>query len=1349
MADGKRSYEIVINGVKESVDAIDSLNKQLDALEKKIDSLSSKAVNVSASSNGTGKKSSVSALSEEEKLTRQILQLDEKREVYQQQLYQSYLASKDLLKETLQDQKQLAASERLTADQYTNTMAGMKQQLADIKAVMQTVDLSDTDQFDKLTQKANELTNKLKEIEESYGQFGRNVGNYANGVAEGIAKYKIQVGDTVREFDSARQAAKELTNELLNLPKGAEGAQDLRKAIQSIKSDIKDLATSSNVMDNLLDTMQSFTAIASVGEGISAFFGIDNSAMEETIQKLVALQNVMQGLEQLNQQMNTGEGLMGWLSKGNDMIDSFVSKLTGASNAQKTLNDATNAGAKASKGLAAAETAQAAATSTATVATKALSIALKAIGIGLVISAVAALITYWKDIYKWLTDTVPVLKNLSTWFDKIRAVAVGVGTVIINYLVQPFATLVKVIQALINGNFAEIPKIISDGLKKTFNAAGNFQKGYYKETERQQEKHLRKVREAQKKANEEQLKDEEAKYGKSHQRTQEYYKKQMALVKEGSDEYRELQRKLWEDERAEREENERKKTSGSTLKAIREREDLVKKAEEDLTNITLEMMRDGLTKELAQLDYNNKKKIEEIEKNYKGQDKIIEKLKGEQNKLYAKQREDILIGYGVETTKLIDENAIKEFKNEIDSLNMIIEDKMKSRPAFIQPVSSEELKAMLASYKVTIEEAKNLYDEFVQENAKKTLVESKEVQEEILGYYGDFIHKFGTEIEKEEFGEKFATINLDGIIDKEKWDETLVYLRRFWESRYQLAIRYGDVFKSLEKNDTNVLSDSLRARMTNEYTYLVEMQKVYEEYTKKRLEKEKQALETERKMRDEELIAQANRLDTEINNLKARRANTTDKSEINKIDQELDELERRHQAVLNEQSLLAEEYVNKIVSLERKTIDTLRELTERGFGNFASHIRDYLTEIDKLEGKQPIYNAFGFINYSATKKQYDEIKNAAVGALGYIDTLREDLLEKFQKGLITPEARSQIEKQLNSLEISVNTRLESVERKSKELPLELYKQIDAWIQHLGQAATQIIQSIGQINDAAFEKQMEALEKQTEALEEQLNKQKELTQKYADDVEGIEDELSTARGDRRQHLIDQLNAQMQAQRESLAQEKAIEKEQERMEKKKEKMEEENNKRRKAQAITTALINAALAISNAAVNKWPIPALPMIAFATAVGAAQVAAVRAAKYADGGVLVGKSHRQGGIKTFVGGRPIELEGNEYVIRKATTTKNIDLLDYINKSERKLDLSDFIDFYSSGKIRKNMHKIDPKTKYADGGYIPTLRTDIDINDRVVNAMERYADKPTYVSVVDIINKSDDVRRVQTLAGLE
>ena len=177
--DGKKVYQIEINGLKESIDQVESLRKQLDMLSAQIDALEKKTISikvdmpstqgVSTNSSSSNSTRNTSSLNEEVALEKEInnlknegVRLDAKIAAAQTEVYQKVQATKDLYKETINDQKQLAAQERLTANAYSNTMQGMKQHLADLKTALNTTDLGDSDKIKQMTQEANELTNKLK-----------------------------------------------------------------------------------------------------------------------------------------------------------------------------------------------------------------------------------------------------------------------------------------------------------------------------------------------------------------------------------------------------------------------------------------------------------------------------------------------------------------------------------------------------------------------------------------------------------------------------------------------------------------------------------------------------------------------------------------------------------------------------------------------------------------------------------------------------------------------------------------------------------------------------------------------------------------------------------------------------------------------------------------------------------------------------------------------------------------------------------------------------------------------------------------------------------------------------------
>lgn len=97
------------------------------------------------------------------------------------------------------------------------------------------------------------------------------------------------------------------------------------------------------------------------------------------------------------------------------------------------------------------------------------------------------------------------------------------------------------------------------------------------------------------------------------------------------------------------------------------------------------------------------------------------------------------------------------------------------------------------------------------------------------------------------------------------------------------------------------------------------------------------------------------------------------------------------------------------------------------------------------------------------------------------------------------------------------------------------------------------------------------------------------------------------------------------------------------------------------VKSALINTALSITKTfATYGWPAGIIPA-AIAAATGAVQVAAIQSQRYAKGGILVGKSHAEGGIKGHINGNPIEVEGGEVVINKRSAALFRNQLSAIN----------------------------------------------------------------------------------------
>lgn len=427
---------------------------------------------------------------------------------------------------------------------------------------------------------------------------------------------------------------------------------------------------------------------------------------------------------------------------------------------------------------------------------------------------------------------------------------------------------------------------------------------------------------------------------------------------------------------------------------------------------------------------------------------------------------------------------------------------------------------------------------------------------------------------------------------------------------------------------------------------------------------------------------------------------------------------------------------------EQDLIDIQKEADQTIKNNNATAITERINALNEAYSNvrvKPQMNSLGIIDYSETRDELKKAQNEYSQIFKEIANERQNLQKSFDNNEISFGDFRQAKKELDSLE-------QDVVDAQNSIGLELNQLFTTVAQSLTQYVGQYVSTLGEIwsvyNDIQMmriEQEMARLEEEYELLEDAYNKQEELTQKHTDKLADINDELKTSRGDRRAHLIEQLNAEREAMLASLQEEQRIEKQKEQNQKKQDALEKKRNEQEKKNKIVTATINAYTAMTNAlAVQPWFV-GLALSAVALAMGLAQVAMIKKQKYASGGLLKGASHQRGGIP--VGMTGIEVEGDEYIINKNSTKKNLPLIDYINNSNKRLTKDDLIRFYDSGK--KNVTR-QTKSKFADGGLLPNVTVPTSQNELVITD-----DRPVVVQVVDIVNSADNYRQVQVLAGLE
>ena len=1352
-----KEYKIVINGLTESVKAVDALNDSLSNLEKRIKDLEGKSVNVGSKSSGGGSKSSsTGALSEEEKIQKQIEQLEEKRIAHSKEIYQNYLAAKDVLKEVDKDQKSIAATERLQAKSYSNTIQGMKQELADIKSAMQTVDLGDTDQLDKMVQRANELNEALKKIEESYGQFGRNVGNYKD-AANGFKGLTLEVNGVTRSFDNAKQALMTLKKERDTLGVGmgrtSKEFKELDEIVKQLTSDIKDMSTSSQAMDNLLDTMQSITAMASVGQGFASLFGLDASKIDESVKKLLALQNILKGIETINKQIQTQEGIGKVFSVADKAYDKVTQKILAANTAILGTGKAANVAAVGITKLASA-----------------FKVLLKAT---LIMAAISLAIEAFDLLIDKIQESNKELEKQNEFIEKTSGEYAKAKASIDSYTQRVIA---------FNGTKKEEKKLVDELNKEYGSILGTYsslaewktvliQKGdLYAQT-------MLKEAEAQALLNmytEAYVNLQKVQAGIAAGDYHHWYntkagdmaadlkaeREALEEVDKAYDKYMQKMKEISEFKQS----NKLGDFAPQIKKNGQKSADAARKAQEEITSLQLKAMKDGLNKQLMQLEEEKRQTINKIKENGNRVGQQVKQVEEAYNQIRLNTIQEYL-------DKL--NNAVQESAKKLSNVRFSIdtkdieldvneiEQKIKAMTDDIVPINNTLTTKL--EYDSKSKGMNKAYLDFANDYQ---IEKSKAKSEKGIKEYYKWLEEY-VSIQTKEVQEKLKTKNIATGELEVDYDAVEKYIEEHFKDELNLLRSYG-----YQENASLSTSFEFRLKALRKYN---------EEYIKsidKELEKEtdlkQEAAEKDRdrllKQNDEEYRILYNTLGERLveteNALKAIEKVTTDagKEMTGKEKEKYDKL-KELQKTTNDQikenetqhgekmEQIEREYQQKLVDIERQMLEKRQQNQQSYYDKQLSNYRDFLSKINSESAKQPITDkaGFGVVNIAATKKNYKEILESTKTTFESIKKDRDKLNDDFRNGLIKPENYNATLNQLNDLEKETKQTAQTVADNLKNVNAAFVQSLQMYIQASLDSFNTIMNAVWDAQDNAFDKEQEEIDKQNDMLQKALDEQEEMINKHKSYVDSIEDELATARGDRRQHLIDQLNAEMAAERAAAKEKQRIEKEQERQQKKQDELEKKRKKAQYKRDMLQAVVNGAMAVTMAAINSWPIPAIPMMALAGATTAAQIAIMAANKpYAkggqlEGGVAVGPRHRDGGIPVL-GGRA-SIEGGEFITNRLSTANNIDLLEFINSKKKKVDVSDLIDFYSSGSIRKNISSV--RTKFEDGGYVPTLPNTIDVFDnRLIESFEAYSNRPIYVTVTDIENRMEQVKYVRTLAGL-
>ena len=465
-----------------------------------------------------------------------------------------------------------------------------------------------------------------------------------------------------------------------------------------------------------------------------------------------------------------------------------------------------------------------------------------------------------------------------------------------------------------------------------------------------------------------------------------------------------------------------------------------------------------------------------------------------------------------------------------------------------------------------------------------------------------------------------------------------------------------------------------------------------------------------------------------------------------------------YQQKLNESTKNGEQERNNIISEGRQEQqNTNAEASQNGIDAIQEYYNE-IAEISEREQKANTNRHTGLFNYEKERERLEKVKAGYEKVMADLEADYEKLKAQYNAGDIDFNQFQAGKKQIESLKKAAEKSAEDTSESLSDLFQNYAQSINDYASKIASQFQDMFSTFQNIQSLMLDaeqnqldEEQKMLDKERDMVEKAYDKQADIVQRYKDAINNTEDELKNARGERRLALLDSLAQQKEGyasetealKKQELEKEKIAKKEQQ-LKDKQDKLEKKRKQLQQKASIVNATINTALGVTQA-LASWPPPASYALAAAVgALGAVEIALIASQKYAKGGLIEGPDHAHGGVKVQTKKGIAEVEGNEYIVNKKTTTENLSLIEFVNSKKRRLNLDDFIEFYS-GKA-KSVKRPGSSLKFADGGTMPELTDYSQMIQSQPVQVELSLDSK--VSVVDIINSMDRVTQTKVLAGL-
>lgn len=1327
-------------------------------------------------------------------------------------------------------------------------------------------------------------------------------------------KLVIQVGDSTYEFNSLRQAAKELSQQLAALRASgqqntdtyrelAEAYAEVRAQMSSLNTELNRIASPSAQLVDTISVLQGFTAMATVGTGLKNLFGIDNDEIDEAIKKMTSLIGVLEGINKIQEAMEKQTAFGKLIQSWNAPLDKFFSIFSKNKGTVATVNaelrDTQAAGVQAQQGLVAVGDGA----KTAAVGINVMKTAARTFWLFALIEAITLAVEWLgkgvKALYNWatgaektkaqteqVTRTMSRLKEETETFNRIvdRAEAKGLISTLdaINMKIEHTMASIKELTQGVGGLYDELEK--QDVTHSLWTKMGfedpelikKWRKGFENlwvslgiqkqkidlfeldipKVEKQYEELQRKVRKGEGSFTREILDSRRrmaAELAKMIDNTDfadkasvealQVFIAQSRLARDTIENLDDTLEGVKGGERYKEQIRSAMELMPQFISQIDELDTRLKRMDDATKDNSIAAMADGMNKDLANIQRNREKALEEYgllnkqetemtEEEVKLRNSIIARFSREEfnlrkswgDKIYSVQKQirDNLLsaekkGYALRMEQLSNAMAdemraaqqngiltgelqisiqkkynqlrIDEEKNYIKNIEALQREQRRREQAYIEQYSQNAVKVQQDMVNSLFNTISDLGRGNMAQQVVDHLIVTMEEEWEYQTKEGvPFNMKAIFDAWKKEASEMKGVGDLP-LFTEQFFNNLYETLTEFDEYNRSLADRMEKTYATLDE----VIADHIynAQKYQDEINNLIEQNEDYKaaqaqifhdspfldylneelQYINSSIILETKRLEVQKQIQQSMISMEQTRMDTLINQQYEDRLRALQEQfNIEFLEQKMEEGKQLSEEELrdftNYKELMTEEerqrdeqIVNmhnemyaKMLKVEQDFAEQSNSLRSKSINDQIkafSVLTDYINEEISVWGTtittfgrfqdqflQRIFST-GVTNLNKAYKEYKKIGADITNAIATVDAniaqLKNDVGDNRELIKALENTRKQLVKEAKVI--------------NQEWVDMVFGVIGQYKQMVDATVSTISNFLSTMNETALtliDNQLAVIEHELEIQQEAYDKAEEAANKHKDKMNDIEDELSEARGARREFLVDQLAQQEAAYLKDLAAQQHAQEEKEKLEKKQEQLEKKRREQEKKANIQQAIINTYTAVSNAlAVQPWFL-GLALSAVALGLGMANVAAIsKTPIYKDGGVIQGKRHSQGGVKVL--GGQAEVEGGEYITNRTSTRMNLPLLEYINSRKKELDETDLLKFFSQDKTKVRVNK--SARKFAQGGQIQKMNT-TNLRQEIERVVIAEDERPVVVSVVDINNAQDNVRRVKALSGL-